>query len=454
MTQITANPSQFPRTTHMTFLLIALNVVVFVFLQTQGGPSYENLLLFGAKENGLIAEGQLARLFFPMFLHANALHIGMNMWGLYQVGRYLEFLIGPRKLIALYLLAGITGNMASFALTTPLSVGASGALFGFLSCLWVLQKYEEKLASEMQEPVQKSTIGFLLAVNVIIGFIIPNLDWASHLGGCLVGVFFGLALVARHKWNMRVLGAIRYLGGATGLGKPPWKERESLYFSLIAALNIALAFGYFKVGPTERAFGLGTLAAAQNRSGPKNHESIAQYRVLIEAPKSEVNPDRLLALALAMHRENQYASVALVYDVLVDFARLKLGRPEFHSQTTHALLADLRQLAREGKPPSEEVVKLLGELPAEILTSSLDPLKMCEDGGKLFHALGFFDWAGQLFECSYYLDIRREDVAARVYESYWLSNPEDKRQVERFRLIQRTLLPAPISLAKVRLLGE
>jgi rhomboid protease GluP len=437
--EVTANPAELPRSQWMSFLLIGINVVVFLLLQSSGGTTYENLLLFGAKENGLIAEGQIARLFFPMFLHANILHLAFNMWGIYQVGRVLEIMIGSKRLLFLYLASGVTGNLASFAFVDPLSVGASGALFGFLSCLWVLQKYEEKLLEDMNEPIQKSTVGLLILFNFAISFIIPNIDWACHLGGCLAGIIIGMTMVMRHKRAVRVAQVSRYLAKGTGLPKPsPW-ERPAFYQTLMVALNLGLASAYFRIGPTDRAFGLGTYAAAQNNTERKSLEVLPSFRVLVASQASESNPDRLSAAVIKLHVKGShvsYASAVALYDVLIDMHSQGVGGSDFVSASVRSALFTGKGLAMQSQPPSNEVMHVLKTLwePDE------DPQKVCLEAGNLMRTVGFFGLAGRLFECAFYQDTQQLQTAVDVFECYWNEEPEEKRHVARFRYVFETLL--------------
>jgi len=439
----TASPAALPRATYMTYVLIALNVAVFFILQSNGGPTYENLLLFGAKENGLIAEGQVGRLIFPMFLHANALHLGFNMWGLYQVGRYLELMIGPRKLVLLYFIAGITGNLASFAFSKPLSVGASGALFGFLATLWILQKYEERLALEMNEPVQKSTLGMLILFNFVLGFVIANIDWACHLGGFLAGGLFGLALVMRHRLNSRILSAARFVGHASTIKRPRFFEREGFYVSLMVLLNLLLSLGYFRVDVVARAFGLGTLAAAENLTDPKPPDMLPQFRMLLASPKSEGHPESLLAGAIALHGKGHFLAAALTFDVLLTFNEYGLGGEAFVSQTTRATLLAARKLAMENEVISDDLVAAFGPLAdtrkAKEAAEAGDP-KVCLEPAGLLRTLGFFGLAGRLYECAFSLDTSQLQTGADTFECYSRADGEEKMQTLRFRYFYESLV--------------
>jgi len=66
-----------------------------------------------------IAAGEWYRLGTAMFLHYGVLHILLNMWVLWQLGRYLEARLGPARFVALYLLAGLGGNVAAYVFTAP-----------------------------------------------------------------------------------------------------------------------------------------------------------------------------------------------------------------------------------------------------------------------------------------------------------------------------------------------
>jgi rhomboid protease GluP len=375
--EVTASPTPLLRSQWMTFFLISLNVAVFLILQNSGGPTYENLILFGAKENGLVAEGQLGRLFFPMFLHANLLHLAFNMWGLYQVGRALELMVGAKRLLLLYLAAGVTGNVASFALVDPMSVGASGALFGFLSCLWVVQKYEQKLMEEMNEPIQKSTLGMLLIFNFALSFLVPNIDWACHLGGCIAG-------------------------SDTPPKNPVW-ENELLYSALLLIFNLVLCLGYFKVTNAVRAFGLGVYAAAQNQTENKSLELLPSFRVLLVSANSESNPEKLLTTAIRLHEQDNFSSAVAVYDVLLDLHAANMGSSEFVSQTTGAALKLARGAALQAQTLNEDLKTSFAPVSS---LSKMEPAKVCGEAANLFRTLGFFGLAGRLFECSFYLNTK------------------------------------------------
>lgn len=127
-----------------------------------------------------VARGEWWRLFTSTFLHNGPLHLAFNMLALYWLGPPMERSLGHARFAALYVLAGLGGSLASywFSELRSVSVGASGALFGLIAAAIVLGR-------EMRADV--SQLVALLGLNVVLGFLLPGIDWRAHLGGAATG---------------------------------------------------------------------------------------------------------------------------------------------------------------------------------------------------------------------------------------------------------------------------
>ena len=66
-----------------------------------------------------------------MWLHGGLLHIAFNMYALYIGGSYLEMIAGKGKYLAIYLVAGVAGNVAVYLLAAP-DLGDHRRLHGHL----------------------------------------------------------------------------------------------------------------------------------------------------------------------------------------------------------------------------------------------------------------------------------------------------------------------------------
>ena len=101
-----------------------------------GGPANVAVLLaFGANFGPLVRAGEWWRLVASMFLHGSWLHLLLNGYALFVLGRNVEAFYGRWKLLALFLGSGIAGGVASGLLPNPPSVGASGGIFGVFGVL-------------------------------------------------------------------------------------------------------------------------------------------------------------------------------------------------------------------------------------------------------------------------------------------------------------------------------
>jgi rhomboid protease GluP len=132
-----------------------------------------------------------------MFLHGGPLHIGFNMLVLWQAGRLVERMFGSARFLALYMIAGVCGSMAS-VLWNPYvnSVGASGAIFGIIGGLFAfIRRPDSGVPATVVKDLRGSLSGFLV-FNIVAGLIYPHTDNAAHFGG-LVGGYLAGFLLAR-----------------------------------------------------------------------------------------------------------------------------------------------------------------------------------------------------------------------------------------------------------------
>jgi membrane associated rhomboid family serine protease len=181
-------------TSRVSIVLVALNVVVFVFGLLVGERSlqeaYGNLpgpVLLSDGGIGGVVTGEYYRLLTAAFLHAGIFHLAMNMFALATLGPTLESALGRTRFLALYVLSALGGSTLSFLLSSPgqLGVGASGAIFGLFGAYYVVVR---KLGGETRQIVT------LLVINLVITFAIPIIDWRAHLGGLVTGALIAAAL--------------------------------------------------------------------------------------------------------------------------------------------------------------------------------------------------------------------------------------------------------------------
>jgi rhomboid protease GluP len=184
----------------VTWVLLAIIVAVFIVQTLLGGSTEVDVLIrMGAKFTPLIAAGEYWRLFTSMFLHIGVMHLAFNGYALFIIGTELERLVGPGRFLTSYLLSGLFGSLASYALSDSLAAGASGAIFGIIGALAAFfLVHRERLGAWGNRRL--GNIALVLVLNLIWGFSQPGrIDNLAHVGGLLAGFALGWALAPRYE---------------------------------------------------------------------------------------------------------------------------------------------------------------------------------------------------------------------------------------------------------------
>ncbi|GAX05824.1 membrane-associated serine protease [Secundilactobacillus pentosiphilus] len=196
---------------YITISLIVITILVYLAMTLAGGSQNTQVLVdFGAKYNPLILAGQWWRLITPIFLHMGFEHILFNMVTLYFIGFQIEAIFGHWRYLAIFLISGIGGNLASFAFNpNSISAGASTAIFGLFGAFLMLGE------SFWENPyIRQMTKTFLLFIgfNLVFDIFSVGTDIQGHIGGLVIGFLMayivGVPKVGRISTVKRILAVI------------------------------------------------------------------------------------------------------------------------------------------------------------------------------------------------------------------------------------------------------
>jgi|GEM_PF-1895702 len=172
-----------------TNVVIAMILLVFALEYSRGAlQDTFGLIRLGANAPALVFEGQYFRLITANFLHAGWFHLLLNTFALFSLGAVVERLLGPARYVCLYFLSGISGGFLS-SLFSPasLSVGASSAIFGILGALLIINiRLKEDLPVTFRQSY--SWWFFVLGTSAILPLVLPQIDFAAHIGGFVAGL--------------------------------------------------------------------------------------------------------------------------------------------------------------------------------------------------------------------------------------------------------------------------
>jgi membrane associated rhomboid family serine protease len=180
----------------VTGVLVLANIFVFVALAIRekrvSNFYMPQLLDWGANYGPLTVNGQWWRLLAASFLHLDPVHLLVNMWAFWNVGRLAERLLGRWAFLAAYLSTAVIAGLTSIWWDpSRVSVGASGAIFGVFGVfLAYLVRYRSQIPVTLFQSHWFSTLAFVL-FSLVSGILQTGVDNAAHMGGLLSGIAIG-----------------------------------------------------------------------------------------------------------------------------------------------------------------------------------------------------------------------------------------------------------------------
>jgi rhomboid protease GluP len=201
------------RTSGVTILLIAINILVFLVLEILGDTEDpEFMLLHGACFPENIAENrEYWRFFTAAFLHFGFEHLLNNMVILGCAGHFLEEAIGQGRFLFLYLVSAVASNILSFVQMYrsgdyAVSAGASGAIFAVIGgLLWIVIRHKGHY-----EGLSVRGLLFMIVLCLYYGISTAGVDNWSHVGGLIAGFVLCMILSHTKRKNIDLDGKNQY----------------------------------------------------------------------------------------------------------------------------------------------------------------------------------------------------------------------------------------------------
>jgi len=183
----------------LSYLVLGLTVLVSIYVLSVGGNGVARALELS---KAALAAGELYRLVSVTLVHANLVHLLVNMYALYLLGPLVEGIWGTATFGAFYLLTAAAASTASFVVSPFDSVGASGAIFGLVGILLAGTRIHHPILDRRARAIVPQ-LGSIVVINLALGFLVPGLDNAAHIGGLVAGLWLGLFVPPGRVRTMR-----------------------------------------------------------------------------------------------------------------------------------------------------------------------------------------------------------------------------------------------------------
>lgn len=155
--------------------------------------------LLGVNRYDVLEQYQLYRVFTYGFLHADIIHIGLNMLALISLSSIILYFTSEGFMIRTYFIALITSGIGIVLFSsesTPYTIGSSGAIYGLFG---VLIYYAIKYYRRGNKELLNSLITTII-LNIAIS-IMPGISMVGHITGLVTGLI--LAYINDHYTKFR-----------------------------------------------------------------------------------------------------------------------------------------------------------------------------------------------------------------------------------------------------------
>lgn len=188
--------------------MIGFGILFVIELLLGGAENPGVLIALGANYAPFVERGEVWRLVTANFLHGNLMHILVNGYSFWILGRFVERVYGPSRLALVFILTATFSALASWLANASLSVGASGGITGFLGLLAAFTlHYRERLDPRFRRSFF-SNLALIIGINLVIGFSYSGIDHWAHLAGFAVGLALGY-----------LVQPVQLFGGGTSSGR-------------------------------------------------------------------------------------------------------------------------------------------------------------------------------------------------------------------------------------------
>lgn len=169
-------------------VIVSIHIILYLLTSL---PIFPNSMILEQLTgiNLYIWQGELWRLVTPIFLHSGFSHVLFNSFSLVLFGPALERILGSTRFTWVYLVTGISANVATLLIepVTYIHLGASGAIFGLFGMFISLNVFRKHLLSKDN----RQLITTIAVISIIMTFFQPNINVISHIFGFLSGFLIG-----------------------------------------------------------------------------------------------------------------------------------------------------------------------------------------------------------------------------------------------------------------------
>lgn len=142
------------------------------------------------------------------FVHIDIVHLVLNLYVLFILGKAMELEIGWRKMCLFFLCSAFVSSGFEFIFSKDTGVGISGVLYGLVGYIWIARHKSILFEQTLTPRFYKQLIGWFLFGFVLTKYGGWNIGNIAHLSGLLFGFAAASAFVMKRRQAICIAGLV------------------------------------------------------------------------------------------------------------------------------------------------------------------------------------------------------------------------------------------------------
>jgi len=175
----------------VTLLCLVFYALRWYFNEFSDSPTAIAVALGAYYKAFIVGAGQYWRFLTCGFVHVEFMHLAFNLYAFYNIGRFLEPLLGKLKYSTILFCGIITGSLFQFIGDgNRIAYGLSGGVYALLAVLLIVF-FKTGIIKNPRMRNQVAIIGLIC----LIDNFSPDVSWLGHSGGLVSGLLWGLVFL-------------------------------------------------------------------------------------------------------------------------------------------------------------------------------------------------------------------------------------------------------------------
>ena len=178
----------------VTLLLMLASLAFYAMTKLEPPPAWLNELWISNAPMSFreIIQGEVWRLFTPIVIHRDLLHVSLNVLCLLVLGGMIERRHGSLRLGLLVALFAVISNIAQYLMSGPFFGGLSGVIYGLFGYVWLRGRVDPESGFILPAHIiAMMLVWFVLCLTPLPGMADMRIANGAHVAGLIAGVITG-----------------------------------------------------------------------------------------------------------------------------------------------------------------------------------------------------------------------------------------------------------------------